>query len=205
MENTLYLLGAASIGFSHSFETDHLVAVSSIVTRRNNIKSAVQDGILWGLGHTSTILLVAFVYLIGKFILNEADFHYFEAGVGLMLIGLGMIRFYRILEQKKHGHTHHETPSTGLAFGVGLIHGLAGSGGLLISVLTEIKEPTSAIIYILIFGLGSVFGMMIAAGFFSLPFSAKYLQNKYLAISLSILSAMLCISLGIWIFFKNIF
>lgn len=205
MENTLYLLGAATIGFSHSFETDHLVAVSSIVTRRSNVRSAIKDGIFWGLGHTSTILLVALVYLIGKFILNEQDFRYFEAGVGIMLVFLGILRFYRILEQKNHGHFHTEEPSTGLAFGVGLVHGLAGSGGLLISLLAEIKEPISAFVYILTFGLGSVLGMMIAAGVFSLPFSAKYLQNKYLALSLSIISSILCISLGIWIAIKNIF
>lgn len=64
----LLLFGAAAIGFSHSFEADHLVAVSSIVTRRDSTISAIKDGIFWGLGHTSTILVVAIIYMIGKFL-----------------------------------------------------------------------------------------------------------------------------------------
>lgn len=200
----LLLLGAAAIGFSHSFEADHLVAVSSIVTRRDSTISAIKDGVFWGLGHTSTILVVAIIYMISKFILKENDFHYFEAGVGLMLIVLGCIRFYRIFQERSHGHLHASEPTFGLAYSVGLVHGLAGSGGLLISVLTQIKDSFMAILYILIFGIGSILGMMIAAGVFSLPFSAKIINNKWLSTTLSIVSAMLCIGLGAMVFYKNI-
>lgn len=204
MENLFILLGAAAIGFSHSFEADHLVAVSNIVTRRTNTISAIKDGVFWGLGHTSTILLVAIIYMIGKFILQENNFHYFEASVGLMLMVLGVIRFYKIFQDRSHGHSHISEPTFGLAYGVGLVHGLAGSGGLLISVLTQIKDNVMAIFYILIFGIGSIVGMMIAAGAFSLPFSTKIINNKWLSTILSIVSAFLCVGLGAMIFYKNI-
>ncbi len=200
----LLLLSAAAIGFSHSFEADHLVAVSSIVTHRDSTISAIKDGIFWGLGHTSTILVVAIIYMIGKFIMHETDFRYFEAGVGLMLIGLGLIRFYRVFQDRSHGHSHAPEPTFGLAYGVGLVHGLAGSGGLLLSVLTQIKDYFLAISYILTFGIGSIFGMMLAAGAFSLPFSAKIISNKWLSTTLSIISAILCIGLGVMIGYKNI-
>ncbi|AFK03962.1 urease accessory protein [Emticicia oligotrophica DSM 17448] len=205
MENVIALVGAAIIGFSHSFEADHLVAVSSIVTRRDNTLAAIKDGIFWGLGHTSTILIVAAIYLIGKFILNENDFKYFEAGVGIMLIGLGFVRFYRIFQERSHGHIHANEPTFGLAYGVGLVHGLAGSGGLLISVLTQIKDHVLAFAYITLFGLGSVVGMMLAAGIFSLPFSSKILNNRWLSFGLGLVSASLCVGLGISIVYKNIF
>lgn len=200
----LLLLGAAAIGFSHSFEADHLVAVSSIVTRRDSTISAIKDGVFWGLGHTSTILAVAVIYMIGKFILHESDFRYFEAGVGLMLMALGLVRFYKVFQDRSHGHSHAAEPTFGLAYGVGLVHGLAGSGGLLLSVLTQIKDNFLAISYILIFGIGSIFGMMLAAGAFSLPFSAKFINNKWLSTTLSVVSAMLCVGLGAMIFYKNI-
>lgn len=204
MENILLLVGAAAIGFSHSFEADHLVAVSSIVTRRDSTISAIKDGVFWGLGHTSTILVVAIVYMIGKFILHENDFQYFEAGVGVMLMVLGFVRFYRVFQDRSHGHSHAAEPTFGLAYGVGLVHGLAGSGGLLLSVLTQIKDNFLAISYILIFGIGSIFGMMLAAGAFSLPFSAKIINNKWLSTCLSVVSAILCVGLGAMIFYKNI-
>ncbi|GGD70626.1 hydantoin utilization protein A [Emticicia aquatilis] len=204
MQDIVLLLSAAAIGFSHSFEADHLVAVSSIVTRRDSTISAIKDGVFWGLGHTSTILLVAIIYILSKFALNEDDFRYFEAGVGIMLIILGFVRFYRVFQERSHGHLHIDEPSFGLAYGVGLVHGLAGSGSLLISILTQIRDNFMAITYILIFGLGSIIGMMLAAGIFSLPFSAKFINNRWFSMSLSIISAVLCIGLGVVVFYRNI-
>ncbi|RDB06374.1 urease accessory protein [Runella aurantiaca] len=194
-------LFAAVVGFSHCFEADHLVAVSSIVTRRNNTFLALKDGAFWGLGHTSTILLVATVYMLGKFVLAENDFRYFEAAVGFMLIVLGTTRLIRSKKERTHGHLH--APPSGLAYGVGLVHGLAGSGGVLISVLTQVKGSYAGILYILLFGVGSIAGMMLAAGIFSLPFSAKLMQNKILYRTLTIVSSLLCIGLGSKIFFEN--
>jgi high-affinity nickel permease len=56
METSIPLLFAAVVGFQHAFEADHLVAVSSIVSKRRSTLLAVKDGIFGGLGHTSTIL-----------------------------------------------------------------------------------------------------------------------------------------------------
>ncbi|HAK76668.1 MAG TPA: urease accessory protein [Runella sp.] len=197
------LFFAVVVGFSHCFEADHLVAVSSIVTRRDSTSAALKDGAFWGLGHTSTILLVALVYMLGKFVLSEAIFQYFEAGVGLMLIVLGIHRIVKLKSELHHPHLHE--PAYGLAYGVGLMHGLAGSGGLLISVLTQINEPSHAFLYLLLFGLGSVTGMMVAAGAFSLPFSSKLFQNRHLLRGLTLVSAALCVGLGVKIVLENIF
>jgi high-affinity nickel permease len=195
------LLLAVVVGFSHCFEADHLVAVSSIVTRRDSTPAALKDGAFWGLGHTSTILLVALVYMLGKFVLSETLFQYFEAGVGLMLIVLGI---HRIIKLKSEFHHVHE-PTYSLAYGVGLMHGLAGSGGLLISVLTQLKEPSHAFLYLLLFGVGSILGMMLAAGAFSLPFSGKLLQNRNLSRGLALISGTLCVGLGVKIVLENVF
>lgn len=196
------LLFAVVVGFAHCFEADHLVAVSSIVTRRDSTPAALKDGAFWGLGHTSTILLVALVYMLGKFVLNETLFHYFEAGVGVMLVGLGIHRLFKLKSDLTHPHVHE--PAYGLAYGVGLMHGLAGSGGLLISVLTQIKEPISAFVYLLLFGMGSIVGMMVAAGAFSLPFSSKLFQNRYIMRGLTLISAALCVGLGVKIIWENV-
>lgn len=199
------LLLASIVGFSHAFEADHLVAVSTIVTKRNNILLALKDGIYWGLGHTSTILLVGCIFIVGKWMIQEDSFRYLEAMVGAMLIILGASRLYKLSNEKTqfmtyehHGHTHK------LAYGVGLVHGLAGSGTLILSVLTTIKGVLSSLLYLVIFGIGSIGGMMLAAGIFSIPFSEKLFRNKLIHTSMIVISSLFCIGLGTFIMYENL-
>jgi cytochrome c biogenesis protein CcdA len=201
------LLAATTIGFSHAFEADHLVAVSNIVTRRNNVLLALKDGIFWGLGHTSTILLVGSIFILGKFAFNENSFRYFEAFVGFMLIVLGLYRLLKIYQNPyiKPHHLHSpQTHNHKLAYGIGLIHGLAGSGALTLTILTTIKGSLNGILYLIIFGLGSVAGMMLAAGFFSVPFSQKLMNNSTIRLILTVFSSVLCIGLGYFVIYKNL-
>lgn len=202
------ILLASVVGFTHAFEADHLIAVSSIVTRRNNPLLAIKDGIYWGLGHTSTILLVGTVILFGRIAFEEEDFRYFEAGVGLMLITLGGYRLYKLYNAPNYGlHTHPHLPPQDfkLAYGIGLIHGLAGSGALLLTVLATTKSTFSGLLYLAIFGVGSVVGMMLAAGIFSVPFSEKILNNKTIRTALILLSSLFCIGLGSKVVYENLF
>ncbi len=207
MELMPFLL-AGIVGFTHAFEADHLVAVSSIVTRRNNPLLAIKDGIYWGLGHTSTILLVGTVILFGRIAFQDEDFRYFEAGVGLMLITLGGYRLHKLYKApnyRLHAHPHLPSQDFKLAYGVGLIHGLAGSGALLLTVLATTKNTFSGLLYLVIFGVGSVVGMMLAAGIFSVPFSEKILNNKTIRTALIVLSSLFCIGLGSKVVYENLF
>ncbi len=204
METTAFLF-AAAIGFSHAFEADHLVAVSSIVTRRNSMTLAIKDGAYWGAGHTATILLIGVLFLMGKLILPEAIFSYFEAAVGLMLIGLGTGRLLKAFRQRHEGLKHTHTKDHGLAFGVGLLHGLAGSGVLVLSVLGTSESVSWGLGYLMVFGIGSVAGMMVAAGVFSLPFSGKLFKGKTPRLLFTLVSAVLCLGLGAWLLYENLF
>ncbi len=208
MEATFPLLFAAVVGFIHAFEADHLVAVSSIVTRREKILLAIKDGIFWGLGHTSTIFLIGLLMIVGKVTLFNGYFGYFEAIVGLMLILLGIHRLYQYFRSKQHHHQHHQLMDPNekhhLAYGVGLVHGLAGSGAMILLVMTEIQGSFNSILYLLIFGLGSIAGMLVAAGIFSLPFSKKFTKNQYLQIGLILISSLLCIGYGAYVLIENL-
>ncbi|MEA5138644.1 sulfite exporter TauE/SafE family protein [Arcicella rigui] len=210
MDITLPILFASTVGFGHAFEADHLVAVSNLVSKRNKIELAIKDGIFWGLGHTSTILLVGSIVILGKLTFKEEDFRYEEAGVGLMLMLLGFFRIFKILnnktksqENQPHSH-HHSHQNFSLAYGVGAIHGLAGSGALVLSVMTQIKGNANMLIYLLTFGLGSIFGMMVASAFFSFPFSSKVTQNKWVKLTLSVGSSLLCLVIGFSILKQNL-
>ena len=205
MAESFPLLFAAVVGFGHAFEADHLVAVSNIVTKRDKVNLAIKDGIYWGLGHTTTIFLIGLIIIIGKATFLNGYFGYFEASVGLMLIVLGLFRLYQYFntgrnvdEMMDPGKHHH------LAYGVGLIHGLAGSGAMVLLVMTEIQSTANSMIYLLIFGIGSVVGMLVAAGIFSLPFSQKITGNQNIKLSLIILSSLLCIGYGVHVMIENL-
>lgn len=201
-------------GFTHAFEADHLLAVSSIVTNRGRTKSAVKDGMYWGLGHTSTIILIGLLMILLKVQITEGIFHFFEAGVGLLLILLAVFRlnkFWRNQEFKHrhfhlhnqpdlpfHRHTHH------LAYFVGLVHGLAGSGALVVLVMSQIQDITQGILYLSIFGFGSILGMFVASGLLSIPFTKKLVASNALQVGMILISCTLCIVFGGIIIHNNL-
>src|SRR5450432_502973 len=96
-------------GFTHAFEADHLLAVSNIVSQRNNTRLSMKDGIFWGLGHASTICFIGMLMILFKVSISEHYFHYFEAAVGVMLIALAVYRLVKFFRNKKlviHAHAH---------------------------------------------------------------------------------------------------
>jgi high-affinity nickel permease len=205
MEATFPLFFAAVVGFSHAFEADHLVAVSNIVTKRDKIKLAIKDGIYWGLGHTSTIFLIGLLMIVGKVTVFNGYFGYFEAVVGLMLVILGIHRlFQHFSTNRSYQQLSDPEEKHHLAYGVGLVHGLAGSGAMILLVMTEIQDSFNSMLYLLIFGIGSIVGMLVAAGIFSLPFSKKITNNRSLQTILVLLSSALCIGYGAFVLIENI-
>lgn len=213
-------------GFAHAFEADHVLAVSNIVSQRNNVHLSLKDGIFWGLGHASTILLIGVLIIIFKTNIPENYFNYFEAMVGGMLIILGVYRLANYFTVKKivihvheyvntgdeHGGVHLHKGNTSahyhnhlLAYGIGLLHGLAGSGAIILLAMSQIKGSVEGLIYLVIFGTGCILGMLLAAGLFSIPFSKKVMQAKQLEVFLVIASSLLCILFGGKVIFDNFF
>lgn len=198
-------------GFTHAFETDHLLAVSNIVTNRNKTIKALKDGLYWGLGHSSTILIIGVVVLLMKFNIEASIFRFFEAVVGALLMALGIYRIIQWYKRKqnpsqlhvhKDGTTHNSSHLP--AFLIGLVHGLAGSGALLLIVIGKSISIESGLAYLVLFGIGSVSGMILAAGTFSLPFSRKILASTNLQTLLIFVSSMLCIGYGSLVIVENL-
>lgn len=181
------------IGLRHALDTDHLAAVSAIVSERKNLLSSMLIGGLWGIGHTIS-LLIAGIAVIFLHVQIEKYEKPLEFCVALMLIALGanvLIKLARggklHFHEHEHGghrhvhphvhdgqpepevHTHH-----GLKIGfrpliIGMIHGLAGSAALMLAVLATIQSTALAFAYIVIFGIGSIGGMMVMSLLLSLP------------------------------------
>jgi ABC-type nickel/cobalt efflux system permease component RcnA len=219
----ILLLYALYEGLLHAFEADHILAVTNIVSQRNKIFHALKDGVFWGLGHTSTIFLIGIIMILCKVGIPDSSFSYFEAGVGLMLILVASYRLYLFARDEqivihKHRHEHkgankqshihlhkkgeslHKT-----SYGIGIVHGLAGSGALVVLVMTQIETVWGSLLYLLIFGIGSIVGMTLVAGIFSIPFSRKLAGSKTLGISLVLLSSVLCFAYGCYVIYENLF
>ena len=209
METSFPLLFAALVGFTHAFEADHLLAVSNMATRRNKLALAVKDGVYWGLGHTSTIFVIGLLMIVGKMSISKQTFGYFEAVVGLMLVGLGILRLLKAFRpsdspHSPHSHEHEHEHGHKLAYGVGAVHGLAGSGALVVLVMGSLDTVLGGMAYLVIFGLGSVLGMLLASGVFSLPFSKKLASYTAWQTALTLLSSALCILFGGMIIYENL-
>src|SRR6202044_31192 len=87
---TVVLLGLF-LGMRHSTDPDHVVAVSTIVSRQQSIKSSAIIGLLWGLGHTVTIFLVGSAIIIFGVVIPPRLGLSMEFCVALMLILLGAL------------------------------------------------------------------------------------------------------------------
>jgi len=220
----IFLLYALYAGLIHAFEADHILAVTNIVSHRTSLLPAIKDGIFWGLGHTSTIFLVGVVMIVFKVHIPEGAFSYFEAAVGFMLIVVASYRLFIFLRDEQtalsfhkhehehagvnhHLHTHIHFKNKNLhkaSYGIGIVHGLAGSGTLVVLVMTQIESVVNSILYLVIFGLGSIVGMTLVAGIFSVPFSKKLMGSKWLRTVLVVLSSGLCFVYGCYVIYQNL-
>ena len=220
----ILLLYALYEGLIHAFEADHILAVTTIVSQRTRLLPAIKDGVFWGLGHTSTIFLVGIIMIVFKVHIPDEAFSYFEAAVGLMLIIVASYRLFLFLRdeqtalsfhkhkhehagENKHLHTHIHLKGKNLhkaSYGIGIVHGLAGSGTLVVLIMTQIESIANSVLYLVIFGFGSIVGMTCVAGIFSVPFSKKLIGSKILRTILVVVSSGLCFVYGCYVIYENL-
>lgn len=198
---TFPLLFAAVIGFNHAFEADHVLAVGNIVNKRTSFRQALRDGLFWGLGHTSMIFVIGCLIILGKAAIAGSHFELFEVIVGISLILLGGYRLFRTRGHDSFHHVHH-TANHRLAYTIGLIHGLAGSGAVVLVAMSQLENAYESVLYLIIFGVGSMLGMMVVAGVFNLPFSRRIKATTSFQMILVLVSALLCIGYGGWMILR---
>jgi len=155
-----FLAAGFLIGMRHALDSDHLTAVAVLVADKPSVSSAVRQGVIWGIGHSATLLLVGLAVIVSDVQLSEELTHVFELLVGLMLIALGIdcLRRWRRRDQIIHAASR-TPPGDHRALGVGLMHGLAGSSALILLTMSTLDTTELAFGYMALFGVGSVFGM----------------------------------------------
>jgi hypothetical protein len=167
-------LGAVS-GFRHAFEPDHVVAVSTLVDGSPRLGRSFRLGLSWGAGHTTTLVLGVLLVGLLKLPVSDATLGWFELPVGVMLVGLGLWSIRDAIvgppSSEASDRTHARREGWG-GYAVGLVHGLAGSGALLLLAAATLPSLAAGVGYALLFGLGSVIGMGIVTIALAVPFRA---------------------------------
>jgi len=197
----LFVTGLGLIlGMRHSTDADHVVAISTIVSKQRSIRNAAFIGSVWGVGHTITIFIVgSLIILFGVEIPPRLGLS-MEFSVALMLILLGIFNLTGVMQkvtarftpaiaspqnspaperkQRSSRSVERFLESSVGRFGlyqclrplaIGLVHGLAGSAAVALLVLSTIHNPVWATVYLLIFGAGTMIGMMCMTAAIAVP------------------------------------
>ena len=191
----LLMLGFV-IGMRHAMESDHLAAMASLATRSRSMQETVWQGAVWGMGHTITLIIFGALVLLLDAVIPESLARALEFMVGLMLVGLGFDVLRRLVRDRIHFHVHrhddgashfhahshagdtghptvhqhkhkHAFPTRALL--VGIMHGMAGSAALILLTFQTAHSPLAGILYIALFGFGSIAGMAVLSMIIAVP------------------------------------
>ncbi len=236
------------LGMRHATDADHVIAVTTIVSRQRSIRRAALIGALWGVGHTVTILVVGSAIILFGLVIPPRAGLTMELSVGLMLILLGVLNLSGMMRwitetvtplqsgqrshphghgdyvhrhqhghrPEEHGHAADATPVSWMdrSFGqlgvyqvvrplaVGIVHGLAGSAAVALLVLTTIRVPSWAALYLLVFGIGTVAGMMLITAAIAVPFTFSEDRFARLNRGLGLASGLISLAFGLFIVYQ---
>jgi ABC-type nickel/cobalt efflux system permease component RcnA len=249
----LNLLSIVVIGFflgmRHATDPDHVIAVSTIVTRQNSTGRAALIGMLWGVGHTATIFAVGTAIILFNIVIPSRLGLSMELCVGLMLILLGGWNLWEVFrtaaqtsesiprpifhfETHNYGdyfHTHSYWESPNLRAHspqrapvwrldrslskvgryrflrpliVGIVHGLAGSAAIALLILASIRNPVWSIAYLVIFGIGTIMGMMLIT--LSIASTLRYAGSRFRQFNrnLAMASGLISVAFGMFLAFQ---
>src|SRR5260370_12819771 len=236
------------VGMRDATDADHVIAVTTIVSGKRSIRHAALIGVLWGVGHTITILVVGSAIILFGLVIPPRAGLTMELSVGLMLILLGILNLSGMMRwitetvtplqpaqhshphghgdyvhshppghsPEKHGHAEDATPVSWMdrTFGqlglyqvvrplaVGIVHGLAGSAAVALLVLTTIPLPSRAGLYLLVFGIGTVAGMMLITAAIAVPFTFSQDRFARLNRGLGLVSVLVTLAFVLFIVYQ---
>jgi high-affinity nickel-transport protein len=238
------------LGMRHATDPDHVIAVSTIVSREREIGKSAWIGVFWGVGHTLTIFAVGAVIILFDLVIPPRIGLSMELAVGLMLILLGVINvvsFFRELPTSNaragtptppqeqlihshahshgdyiHTHSHSHGPDAHVHAGqnpvawldrtllrfklyrplrplmIGIVHGLAGSAAVALLVLATIHDPRWAVAYLLVFGIGTIAGMMVITMSIASTFHLARGKHQFLR-QVAMASGVLSLGFGLFV------
>jgi high-affinity nickel permease len=212
----LVALGIAFVlGLRHASDPDHLVAVTSLVAGdQGDVRGAARLGAWWGLGHATTLLAVGLPLIALKEELPAWLERGAETGVGIVILLLGArvivkwargdyradahdhhARHHRHL---RHGaHTHRRPRSSRQAFGIGTLHGLAGTGAVVVLLIAAMPARLEAAAALAVFAPMSILSMALFTSAFAWVLTRPVIEPLYRTVLVPALGAFGLV-FGLW-------
>jgi high-affinity nickel-transport protein len=235
------------LGMRHATDSDHVIAVSTIVSRERDVRHAAIVGMFWGVGHSITLFVLGVAIIVFGLVIPQRLGLGLEFCVALMLIILGAfnlrvaLRGFRARSMftgadhhehphrhgdyihshphghapETHGHREESVPPARLdrRFGgskayralrptiIGIVHGLAGSAAIALLVLPIIRDPLWAVMYLSVFGAGTIAGMMLITTAIAVPFSYAT-RFEFLHRHLGAVAGVVSFSFGLFLVYQ---
>jgi len=235
------------LGMRHATDSDHVIAVSTIVSRERDVRHAAIVGMFWGVGHSITLFVLGVAIMVFGLVIPQRLGLGLEFCVALMLIILGAfnlrvaLRSFRARSMftgadhhehphrhgdyihshphghapETHGHREESVPPARLdrRFGgskayralrptiIGIVHGLAGSAAIALLVLPIIRDPLWAVMYLSVFGAGTIAGMMLITTAIAVPFSYAT-RFEFLHRHLGAVAGVVSFSFGLFLVYQ---
>jgi cytochrome c biogenesis protein CcdA len=196
------LLGIGLVlGIRHAADSDHVVAVTAIAARYRRIGPAALVGVLWGLGHTLTICTVGAAIILLNLAVPARVGLSLEFAVGIALTVVGT------LNVAGRGGFVSAAGATGRqqgvrAFAVGLVHGLAGSAAVALLVLATVRDPWAGCAYLLVFGAGTIMGMILVTVAFASPVAVLARRFDWSGTGLRLATGLLSLTFGLYVMYQ---
>ena len=212
------------LGLRHASDPDHLAAVTTLIAseeERHQVRKAGIMGFLWGLGHGTTLVLIGLPLVLLNQYLPEIVGKIAEVAIGCIIVLLAMrllVRWRRGLYHvhvhthdggeahrhvhshvldESHGHTHRAPKRTPLSsYGVGLVHGIGGSGGLTLLLISTISDKAQATGALLLFAAGTAVSMAILSTAFGLVIAGGPLARNFERVAPVL--GVLSVAFGVW-------
>jgi high-affinity nickel permease len=209
------------LGFRHAFEPDHIAAVSTLASLKGKIRDAVWLGMCWALGHTTTVALAASVSILVGLRIPERLQPAADLVVAALLVVLGLTVMVRWSLGRWHLHAHSHDGTTHLhlhshakgvshrhahpptrarwALGIGLLHGLAGSGAVLALLVAAGPTRGAQWWWLAAFGIGTAAGMCLVSTTLWIAVRAASSRGAAWVALLRLGSAAASVTVGGWL------
>lgn len=175
----------------HALDADHVVAVTAILSRERSLGKAVRVGAWWGLGHSATILCVGGAIVVFRLAIAPRMALALEFLVALMLIAIGIVSLSRARD---------ESASPALPpLVVGVVHGLAGTAAIALLVLAAMPDALDGITYLLVFGCGTMLGMIGVTAVIAAPTLAAGHRIAAMRKTIRVGAGVLSLAFGLWL------
>jgi high-affinity nickel permease len=220
----IILLVSLLLGLRHASDPDHLAAVTTLIAsgeERDQVRKAGTMGFLWGLGHGTTLVLIGLPLVLLNQYLPDIVGKIAEVAIGCIIVLLAirlLVRwrrgFYHVhvhthddgeahrhvhshVEDESHGHAHRVPMRTPLSsYGVGLVHGIGGSGGLTLLLISTISDKAQATGALLLFAAGTAVSMALLSTAFGLVIAGGPIARNFERVAPVL--GVLSVAFGVW-------